>query len=142
MIHFGYKALRVVGVRDDDADQPPVLVVRGRVVGSVLGVRLAARPPAASEIGALFSRSARAILGGVLGKPMELLSWRNPDAPDCRRRGVLHRVRSFLRLVRHDAGCGDWFEELPPDSFVREPRRPRLSPPSSAIALELPREFT
>jgi hypothetical protein len=26
-IHFGHKALRVVGVRDDDADQPPVLIV-------------------------------------------------------------------------------------------------------------------
>jgi hypothetical protein len=26
-IHFGHKTLRVVGVRDDDADQPPVLVV-------------------------------------------------------------------------------------------------------------------
>ena len=27
MIHLGHKALRVVGMRDDDADQPPVLVV-------------------------------------------------------------------------------------------------------------------
>jgi len=26
-IHFGYKTLRVVAVRDDDADSPPVLVV-------------------------------------------------------------------------------------------------------------------
>ena len=26
-IYFGYKTLRVVGTRDDDADQPPVLVV-------------------------------------------------------------------------------------------------------------------
>jgi hypothetical protein len=26
-IYFGYKTLRVVGVRDDDADQAPVLVV-------------------------------------------------------------------------------------------------------------------
>jgi hypothetical protein len=26
-IHFGHKTLRVVGVRNDDADQPPVLVV-------------------------------------------------------------------------------------------------------------------
>jgi hypothetical protein len=25
--HFGHKTLRVVGVRDDDADHPPVLVV-------------------------------------------------------------------------------------------------------------------
>ena len=26
-IHLGHKTLRVVGIRDDDADQPPVLVV-------------------------------------------------------------------------------------------------------------------
>jgi hypothetical protein len=26
-IHFGHKTVRVVAVRDDDADQPPVLVV-------------------------------------------------------------------------------------------------------------------
>ena len=26
-IHLGHKALRVVGIRDDEADQPPVLVV-------------------------------------------------------------------------------------------------------------------
>jgi hypothetical protein len=26
-IHFGHKTLRVVAVRDDDADSPPVLVV-------------------------------------------------------------------------------------------------------------------
>jgi hypothetical protein len=26
-IHFGRRALRVVGTRDDDADQPPVLIV-------------------------------------------------------------------------------------------------------------------
>jgi hypothetical protein len=26
-IHLGTKTLRVVGIRDDDADQPPVLVV-------------------------------------------------------------------------------------------------------------------
>jgi hypothetical protein len=27
-IHFGHKTLRVVGVRDDDADQPPVLIAK------------------------------------------------------------------------------------------------------------------
>ena len=26
-IHLGHRTLRVIGVRDDDADQPPVLVV-------------------------------------------------------------------------------------------------------------------
>jgi hypothetical protein len=26
-IHFGHRTLRVVGLRDDDADQPPVLIV-------------------------------------------------------------------------------------------------------------------
>ena len=41
-------------------------------------------------------------------------------------------------LLPHDSGCGDWFEELPPDSGVREPRGPRPSVPSSSIALELP----
>jgi hypothetical protein len=29
-IYFGYKTLRVIGTRDDDADQPPVLVVEER----------------------------------------------------------------------------------------------------------------
>jgi hypothetical protein len=51
---------------------------------------------------------------------------------------VRHRLLSFLRFVRHDSGCGDWFEELPPNSGVREPRRPRPSVPSASIALELP----
>ena len=27
LIYFGHRTLRVVGTRDDDADQPPVLVV-------------------------------------------------------------------------------------------------------------------
>jgi hypothetical protein len=27
-IHFGHKTLRVVDVRDDDADSPPVLIVK------------------------------------------------------------------------------------------------------------------
>jgi hypothetical protein len=29
-IHFGHKTMRVVGVRNDNADQPPVLGRRGR----------------------------------------------------------------------------------------------------------------
>ena len=62
----------------------------------------------------------------------------SPDAPRCGRRGVCHRLLSFLRFFRHESGCGDWFEELPPDSGVREPRRPRPSVPSSSIASELP----
>jgi hypothetical protein len=69
---------------------------------------------------------------------LRLSGRRNPDAPRCRRRGVVERVRSFLRFARNDSGCGDWFEELPPDSFVREPRRPRPSAPPSSVALELP----
>jgi hypothetical protein len=51
---------------------------------------------------------------------------------------LLDRARSFLGFVRRDAGCGDWFEELPPDSFVREPRRPLPSSSSGGVALDLP----
>jgi hypothetical protein len=36
-IHFGHKTLRVVGVRDDDADQPPVLVVEDVVQSGQTG---------------------------------------------------------------------------------------------------------
>jgi hypothetical protein len=63
---------------------------------------------------------------------------RNPDAPNCRRRGLLGRIRALFGRVRNDDRCGDWFEELPPDSFVREPRRPL--PPSlpGSVALEPP----
>lgn len=74
---------------------------------------------------------------------MRLLRRRNPDLPDCRRRrGILGRLRSALAFVRHDARCGDWFEELPPDCGVREPRRPRPSAGSSGVALELPPDLT
>jgi hypothetical protein len=52
-------------------------------------------------------------------------------------------VRSVLRLARNDSGCGDWYvEPPPPDSFVREPRRPRPSSPSTSAALELPPDLT
>ena len=70
--------------------------------------------------------------------PLRLSSRSNPDAARCRRRSVRDRLRSFVRFFRHDSGCGDWFEELPPDAGVREPRRPRPGAPSSSIALELP----
>ena len=63
---------------------------------------------------------------------------RKADAPRCRRRSVLDRVRLFLRAVRNDSACGDWFEELPPESLVREPRRPRPNAPSTSVALEPP----
>jgi ketosteroid isomerase-like protein len=71
-------------------------------------------------------------------EPLRLSSRGSPDAPRCGRRGVRHRLLSFLRFFRHESGCGDWFKELPPDSGVREPRRPRPSVPSSSIALEPP----
>jgi hypothetical protein len=32
-IHFGFKTLRVVGRRDDDGDQPPVLIVEDAAEG-------------------------------------------------------------------------------------------------------------
>jgi hypothetical protein len=54
---------------------------------------------------------------------------------------MLERARSFFGFVRRDARCGEWFEELPPDSFVREPRRPRPTAPSSSVALELPTDL-
>jgi len=54
---------------------------------------------------------------------------------------VRHRLLSFLRFFRHESGCGDWFEQLLPDSGVREPRRPPPSVPSSSIALELPADL-
>jgi hypothetical protein len=60
------------------------------------------------------------------------------DKPRCRRRGLLERLREFLR---HDAGCGDWFEDLPPDSFVREPRRPLPPSSSGSVALEPPADL-
>jgi hypothetical protein len=63
---------------------------------------------------------------------------KNLDAPGCRRRSLLDRVRALLRLVRNDSGCGDWFAEPPPDSFVREPRRPLPPSSSGSIALEPP----
>jgi len=66
-----------------------------------------------------------------------------PDAPDCRHPSALHRLRSFLRRShgRREVTCGDWFDELPPDSFVREPLRPRPNPPSGSVALQLPRDL-
>jgi len=63
---------------------------------------------------------------------------RSLDKPRCRRRSLLDRVRALLRLIRHDARCGEWFEDLPPDSFVREPRRPLPSSSSGSVALEPP----
>jgi hypothetical protein len=45
----------------------------------------------------------------------------------------------MLRLrKRRDDGCGDWLGKEPPDSLVREPRRPRPSSPSATAVLDLP----
>ena len=65
-----------------------------------------------------------------------MIGRRHPDKPGYGRPGAIRRLLSFFR--RHPAECGDWLEELPPDSFVREPRRPRPSAPSTSVALELP----
>jgi hypothetical protein len=54
------------------------------------------------------------------------------------------RLRRFLiRLVGwRQKRCGDFFleEPPPPDSFVREPRRPTPQAPGGSIALDLPPE--
>jgi hypothetical protein len=51
----------------------------------------------------------------------------------------LRRLRAFLSRLRGEHGCGDFFlEEPPPDSFVREPRRPRPQAPGGSVALDLP----
>jgi hypothetical protein len=63
---------------------------------------------------------------------------RHADAPDCRPRGLLSQARALFRKFRNDHACGDWYLEPPPDSFVREPRRPRPGAPSTSVALELP----
>jgi hypothetical protein len=63
---------------------------------------------------------------------------RSLDKPRCGRRSLLDRLRALLRLIRHDARCDEWFEDLPPDSFVREPRRPLRPSSSGSVALEPP----
>jgi hypothetical protein len=65
-----------------------------------------------------------------------MIGRRDPDKPGCGRPGAIQRLLSFFR--RRHAECGGWLEELPPDSFVREPRRPHPSAPSTGVALELP----
>ena len=49
------------------------------------------------------------------------------------------RLLRFLRLERTLGRCGDFFiDEPPPESFVREPRRPKPFSPSATAMLELP----
>ena len=48
------------------------------------------------------------------------------------------RILRFLRIERERKRGDWWVEESPPDAFVRELRRPRPSPRSGAVALELP----
>jgi hypothetical protein len=74
---------------------------------------------------------------------------RKPTPVDCRSRkyvtrvrkrpSLLSRVLATLRFRRSLRRCGDFLlEDLPPDSFVREPRKPRPHTPGGAIALKLP----
>jgi hypothetical protein len=66
---------------------------------------------------------------------------RDLDRPRCRRESetLFGRVLSFLGFRSCTALCGDLpFDEFPPDSFVREPRRPCPCRPGGAVALELP----
>jgi hypothetical protein len=58
---------------------------------------------------------------------------------DCRRPGRIRRLLTVLRFRRRlRRGCDIWLEDPPADSFVREPRRPKPSSPSAAVALDLP----
>jgi hypothetical protein len=48
----------------------------------------------------------------------------------------MFEVLRFRRTLRR---CGDFLlEDPPPDTNVREPRRPRPIAPGSSVALELP----
>jgi hypothetical protein len=48
---------------------------------------------------------------------------------------------AMLKFRRDLKRCGDFLlDDPPPDTFVREPRRPRPLQPGGAIALELPNE--
>jgi hypothetical protein len=56
-----------------------------------------------------------------------------------RRQKLVTRILATLRFRRSLRRCGDFLlEDPPPDSFVREPLRPRPLAPGGAIALELP----
>lgn len=59
----------------------------------------------------------------------------------CRRdrAGWFVRALNFLRLRSPIRRCGDFYlDEPPPDTGVREPRRPRPTAPGGAALLELP----
>ena len=61
------------------------------------------------------------------------------DIPSCRhRRSRFKRLLEFLGFRSCEQLCGDFLLEDPPDSFVREPRRPRPIAPGGAVALDLP----
>jgi hypothetical protein len=61
----------------------------------------------------------------------------------CRRDNRFRRLVRFLARGFGRQRCGDFFiDELPPDSFVREPRWPRPSSSSGGLALELPPELS
>jgi hypothetical protein len=56
-----------------------------------------------------------------------------------RRPNLLSRVIARLRFRFSLRRCGDFLlEDPPPDSFVREPLRPRPLAPGGTIALDLP----
>jgi len=55
--------------------------------------------------------------------------------------GIVSRAMAMLKFRRDLKRCGDFLlDDPPPDTFVREPRRPRPLQPGGAIALELPNE--
>jgi hypothetical protein len=59
----------------------------------------------------------------------------------CGREGpsLFSRVLAALRFRHSLRRCGDFLlEDPPPDSFVREPRKPLPHAPGGAVALKLP----
>ena len=54
----------------------------------------------------------------------------------------MRRFARFLAFWRRERDCCYvWLDDPPPDSFVREPRKPRPQSSGGAVALELPTDL-